>query len=410
MTTEITKILEGFKKYSENPYLDSINFLRDYIEVDPSSEAFFELGKALFFNGEYLESIKHLEKSNDPRSDAFIGLNYYKMNDYPSAIRHLRNFLRDNRNETILSYLMLSYENEHDFKNAVKCGDMLLEINPDNDSVKVHLADCHYKAREYEKSLAYLNELDDRKLKYKKALVLFKLKRYGEAIDEVKSLKTVEAYRLMSRSYERLGKPAKAVMCMQNAYKLDYNVETLFEIAEIYSKNANHQNACNIMERILRTNPENEKALEMMAESHFELQNFELALSYCNDLLEVNKKNYRAYLILSETYMYLNDSQKVFENVEKGLEINPESSELWIQKAWAYFPIDFEEFKKSFEKALKLEPNNIKNHITLIEQCRWEGESENARRYYERLLFYNPACTLSFDEIYNGRIVKKHDY
>ena len=52
MTTEITKILEGFKKYSENPYLDSINFLRDYIEVEPSSAAFFELGKALFFNGE----------------------------------------------------------------------------------------------------------------------------------------------------------------------------------------------------------------------------------------------------------------------------------------------------------------------------------------------------------------------
>lgn len=410
MTTEITKILEGFKKYSENPYLDSINFLRDYIEVDPSSEAFFELGKALFFNGEYLESIKHLEKSNDPRSDAYIGLNYYKMNDYPSAIRHLRNFLRDNRNETILSYLMLSYENEHDFKNAVKCGDMLLEINPENDSVKVHLADCHYKAREYEKSLIYLNELNDSKLKYKKALVLFKLKRYIEAIEEVKSMKTVEAYRLMSRSYERLGKPAKAVMCMQNAYKLDYNVETLFEIAEIYSKNANHQNAANIMERILRTDPENEKALEMIAESHFELQNFELALTYCNDLLKVNEKNYKAYLILSETYMYLNDSVKSIEYAEKGLEMNPESSDLWIQKAWAYYPTDFEEFKKSFEKALKLEPNNITNYIRLIEQCRWEGESENAQRYYERLLFYNPACTMSFDEIYNGRIVKGHDY
>ena len=405
MTTEITKILEGFKKYSENPYLDSINFLRDYIEVDPSSEAFFELGKALFFNGEYLESIKHLEKSNDPRSDAYIGLNYYKMNDYPSAIRHLRNFLRDNRNETILSYLMLSYEIEHDFKNAVKCGDMLLEINPENDSVKVHLADCHYKAREYEKSLAYLNELDDRKLKYKKALVLFKLKRYIEAIDEVKSLKTVEAYRLMSWSYERLGKPAKAVMCMQNAYKLDYNVETLFEIAEIYSKNANHQNASNIMERILRTDPENEKALEMIAESHFELQNFEIALTYCNDLLKVNEKNYKAYLILSETYMYLNDPVKSVEYAERGLEINPDSNDLWIQKGWAYYPMDFDEFMRAFENALKLDSNNIKNHIRLIDECLWAGESENARRYYERLIFYNPTFAKSFEEIYEETMI-----
>ena len=39
MTTEITKILSGFKQFSENPYQDSINFLKEYIEVEPSSEA-----------------------------------------------------------------------------------------------------------------------------------------------------------------------------------------------------------------------------------------------------------------------------------------------------------------------------------------------------------------------------------
>ena len=62
MTTEITKILSGFKQFSENPYQDSINFLKEYIEVEPSSEAYFELGKALFLNGDYDESIQYLEK------------------------------------------------------------------------------------------------------------------------------------------------------------------------------------------------------------------------------------------------------------------------------------------------------------------------------------------------------------
>lgn len=405
MTTEITKILEGFKRYSENPYLDSINFLREYIEVEPSSEAFFELGKALFFNGEYNESIKYLEKSSDSRLHAYIGLDYYRMNDYANAIGHFRKFLKDNHNETILSYLMLSYENEHDFKNAVRCGDMLLEINPENDSIKIHMADCHFKGREYEKSLIYLNELDDRKLKCKKALVLFKLKRYGEAIEELKSMKTVEAYRLMSRAFERLGKPTKAVLCMQNAYKKDPQVETLFEIAEIYSKNASHRNAANILERILMSDPENEKALEMMAECHFELQNFNLALTYCNDLLEVNEENYKAYLILSETYLYLNDSVKSIECVERGLEINPDSSDLWIQKGWAYYPMDFDEFMRAFENALKLDPNNIENHIRLIDECLWADESENARRYYERLIFYNPTFAKSFEEIYEETMI-----
>ena len=88
MTTEITKIIEGFKQFSENPYLDSINFLREYIEVEPSSEAFFELGKALFFNGNYEESITSLNKSDDYRSVAYICHDYFKMEDHESAHKY----------------------------------------------------------------------------------------------------------------------------------------------------------------------------------------------------------------------------------------------------------------------------------------------------------------------------------
>lgn len=399
MTTEITTIIKGFKQFSENPYLDTINFLKEYIEVEPSSEAFFELGKALFFNEEYDESVRYLKKSGDFKKDAYLGLDYFKMNDYTSAIVHFERFLKERENETVLSYLMLSYENSHDFKDAAKCGEMLLEIRPENDSVKVRLADIHFRAREYEKSLIYLNELDKRKLKYKKGLVLFKLKRYSEAIGELKSLRTLEAYRLMSRAYEKLGKPTKAVMCMQNAYKQDPKVETLLEIAELHSKNGRCQHSNSILERILKTDPKNEKALEKMAENHLELQNFELAITYCNDLLEVNEENYRAYLILCETHMYLNDPVKSVEYAERGLEIESDNADLWIGRAWAYYPTDFEEFKRSFERALKLEPNNIENHIRLVKQCLWEDEKDNARRYYERFIFYNPTCTVSFEEI-----------
>ena len=61
MTTEIIKILDGFKQFSDNPYEDSIKFLRAHIEVEHSSEAFFELGKALFLNRKYEKSVKNLK-------------------------------------------------------------------------------------------------------------------------------------------------------------------------------------------------------------------------------------------------------------------------------------------------------------------------------------------------------------
>ena len=60
MTTEITRIIKGFKEFSEDPYQDTINFLKEYLEVEESDEALFELGKALFFQGDYEESMKYL--------------------------------------------------------------------------------------------------------------------------------------------------------------------------------------------------------------------------------------------------------------------------------------------------------------------------------------------------------------
>ena len=165
MTTEITEILNGFKKFSENPYSDAIKFLKDYIEVEPTDETHFELGKALFLNDEYDESIRYLKLSSNPKSDAYIGLDYYRMKDFPNAVRHFNDFLKDYENETILSYLMLSYEKLKDWRNAAITGERLLEIRPKNESVKLRMVDYHCSLREYEKSLSYINELESRKLK-----------------------------------------------------------------------------------------------------------------------------------------------------------------------------------------------------------------------------------------------------
>ena len=399
MTTEITKILEGFKHFSENPYEDSINFLKEYIEVEPSSKAFFELGKALFLNGEYEESVKTLEKSNDSRSNAYLGLDHYMMNNYPNAITHFREFLKNNRNETILSYLMLSHEKNSDWREAILCGEELLEINPKNDSIKLHLIDYHCNLKEYETSLIYLNDLNSKKLNYRKGLILFKLKRFEESIDVLKTIKTVEAYELMSKSYEKVNKPQKAIISLMKAYELDPKTEILLEVSEISFRNGYQKHAIQILEDILRDDPKNERALEKIAEIYLELQKFELVLIYCEDLLEVNEENLKAYLLLSETYLFLSDHEKAMRYVERGLDVHPKSADLWIQKAWIHYGEDIDEFKRAFEKALKLEPNNIKNHIRLIEECIWEDDLDYARRYYDRLLFYNPAFSQSFEEI-----------
>ena len=407
MTTEITEIIKGFKQYSENPYKDTINFLKEYLEVEESSEAYFELGKALFFNGDYDESIECLIKSDDYRSDAYLGLDHYRKQEYETAIEHFKKFLRKNTNETVLGYLMLSYEHHNDWKNAIRCGEELLEINPENKSVKMHLIDCHFNYREYERSLEYINELDDRKLRYKKGLVLHKLKRYEEAIAELAGVKSAESYLLIGKTYEKLNKPGKAVRFLMKSYDIDGNIETLFEISEISFKNGNHNHSIQILEDILLEDPKNERALETIAKNYLELQKFELVIEYCEELLKVNADNSNAYLYLSETYHYLHDLERSFECAERGLEINPESAELWIRKAWMHYDMDFEEFKRTYETTFSLEPNNVENFIRLINQCGWSDDLKSAQKYYEKLLFYNPTFTMSLDEIISG-VIRLH--
>ena len=399
MTTEITKILNGFKQFSETPYEDSIKFLKEYLDMEKSDEAFFELGKALFLNEDYDESIEYLKKAKNFKAAAYLGLDYYRKKDYPNAIRHFNEFLKENTNETVLTYLMISHEKNHEWKNAIRCGEELLEINPDNYSIKCRLIDYHFNLREYEKSLYYINELDCKKLRHKKGMVLFHLKRYGEAIEELKNVKTLEAYKLISKSYENLKKPQKAIMYLSKAYEKDPNTEILFEISEISFKYGFHTHSISILEEILMENPKNEKVLEKIARNYLELQKFELVIMYCEELLKVNEDNFNAYLLLSETYPYLDDNYKALELAEKGLKINPESADLWIQKAWAIYPFDFEEFVKCYENALKLEPNNTENYAKLIWYCSLEDRQDYAHKYYEKLLFYNPAFVKSFEEV-----------
>ena len=399
MTTEITAIIKGFKEFSEDPYQDTINFLEEYLEVEESDEALFELGKALFFKGDHDESVKCLNKSGDVRADAYLGLNCFKREDFKNAIMHFSEFLEKSENETVLNYLMLSYEKQTDWENAIKTGKRLLEINPKNSSVKLHLIDDHFNLEEFEKCIKCIDEMNDSKLEIKRGLALFRLKRYDDAIRTLEKIKTPESWELLSEIYEELEKPAKAIMYLNRSYESTGNVEMLFKISEIHCRNKRYESSIDAMERVLAEDPENERALERITKIYAETQNIHFMIEYGEKLLKVNEKNVTGYIALNRAYYLSSDRQKSMEIIERGLEMCPKSPELWIEKAWIVYPDDFEAFKRNFERGLELNPNNTKDFVKLIDKCIWEDEPDNARKYYERLVFYNPLFEKSFDDI-----------
>ena len=109
-----------------------------------------------------------------------------------------------------------------------------------------------WRLKQYQKSLDYINELNDREYRYKKALALFNLERYDESISEARNLKTPEAYKLIARSYEKLNKPSKAVRYMFRSYELDENTETLFGLPTFIQKTVSTTDPCMSSEEYLK--------------------------------------------------------------------------------------------------------------------------------------------------------------
>jgi tetratricopeptide (TPR) repeat protein len=115
--------------------------------------------------------------------------------------------------------------------------------------------------------------------------------------------------------------------------------------------------------------------------------------------LEVNDKNIEGYVTLADAHYLMKNPEKSFEIIEKGMAIDPKSVDLWRQKAWTNYTADHEQFKRDYEQVIRLDPNNTRSYILLIEEYLWDDETDKAIRCYERLLLYNPTFSTSFDEI-----------
>ena len=124
-----------------------------------------------------------------------------------------------------------------------------------------------------------------------------------------------------------------------------------------------------------------------------------LAVEYCETLLEVNDKNIEGYVTLADAHYLMKNLEKSFEIIEKGMAIDPKSVDLWKQKAWVNYTADHEQFKRDYEQVIRLDPNNTRSYILLIEEYLWDDETDKAHRCYERLLLYNPTFSKSFEDI-----------
>ena len=363
------------------------------------------LAKVLFLLKRHDESIEQLEmaisKKSDDETQALIAINHFQNEDYENALKILDECLeRDPENETLLSYAMMSYEFQKDYKNAIRCGNRILKCNSKNTSLINRLIDYHMELENYEMCLAYIGQIEYEDF-YKKASILYKAGRYEECIEESRKIRTAESYRLAGRSYHKLGNTVKAVKYLYRSYEKDSNINTLFEIAEIYFEAGDYGRAIHFLNDSLLHDPLSIEAHAKIAQAYLNTSHWDDAVEYAKKAIQISKKVPQAYIILAEAYFQLESGnvEKTLEILDEGIHENPESEELWMEKGGHSFPYDMFSFKESYEKAISLNPKNPDIYHEYIYLLIMNDEIEEAKRYYNQMLFYNPLFEKSFEEL-----------
>ena len=364
------------------------------------------LAKILFCLGKYDESIRQFErmlsmKGRNKNALASIAINHFKRQDYRAAIVYLNAGLEiDSQSECMLTYKMLSHEFLKDYESAIKCAEEILRTSPKNASVIKRLIDYHIELKNYDKCIPYINQIEY-KDSYKKALILYGCRRFEECIKEAEKAGTGEAYRLAGKSHHELGNIAKATRYLYKSYEKDLNTDTLFEISEIYFEAEDPKKAIYYLKEVLLHDESNVEAYSRIAQAYLNSSDWEDAIEYGQKALEISKKVPQAYITISRAYncLYRGESENAREIVEEGLRENPESAELWAEKADQNCIINPIECTKSYEKAISLSPADPNMYLRFIDTLLMTNEIETAKIYYNQLLLVNPLFEKSFEEM-----------
>ena len=108
--------------------------------------------------------------------------------NYNEVIRILENELHSFQDSTAIhSLLGYCYWQQEDFVKATASYQKLVQLNPQNDSYKLHLAHCQYKTEQYYEAMRTSSGVQSPKLKPQTSLLQAAI-RYAE--EDVKSAKS----------------------------------------------------------------------------------------------------------------------------------------------------------------------------------------------------------------------------
>jgi len=137
----------------------------------------------------------------------------------------------------------------------------------------------------------------------------------------------------------------------------------------------------------------NDKDLhKLLADLYFTMSNYKKALPILKKIVEMDPKDHKAIRQIGEIYLTSGDFDIAELLIQKAISINPNNPKYYISMVELMYNTDRKhDAIVEMEKVIKLRPTNSTYILTLADLYQEIGDSDNAKKYYFRVLEYEPS-------------------
>ena len=206
--------------------------------------------------------------------------------------------------------------------------------------------------------------------------------------------KDVEATEMRGLTLYRLGKPAEAIVALQNArdWSASSRVDPSYVLALCYMDVRRFDDARHAFAHQYGLEPDSAPAYLLSSRMLFRREIIEPAQDAARKAIALNPQLPLAHLLLGEIALSMQRIDEAIAELEKERAINPLNGSVYDRLGDAYTRAnEFEKAQQSLQRAMLLEPNSTGPYILIGKVLLRRQDPVNAAAYLERAAKMDPA-------------------
>lgn len=142
----------------------------------------------------------------------------------------------------------------------------------------------------------------------------------------------------------------------------------------------------------LAIDQEDKELNKLLADLYFAMSNYKKSLPILKKIVDMDSKDHKAIWQIGEIYLSSGDFSIAELLIQKAIDINPSNPKYYISMVELLYNTERKhESIVELEKVVKLRPTNSAYMLTLADLYKEVGDFDNAKKYYFRVLEYEPS-------------------